>query len=75
MAFHMQEKSKAICAQPYLTNFRLISDDTGSETYPGDGIDMRTYNDELQYVILLDALYYKNNFVFGLPTDNIHRFR
>jgi hypothetical protein len=56
ITFYPNEQSKAICAQPYIKDFKLTTQDAGNQIYPGKGITMRTWNDEVQFNMLLDAL-------------------
>ncbi|GMO24415.1 MAG: hypothetical protein Ta2E_13220 [Mycoplasmoidaceae bacterium] len=69
ITFHPKNKSKTICVQPYVEKFRLPAENAGNITYPSGGISMRTWNDELQYNMLLDTLNLNNNSLVGLPLE------
>jgi hypothetical protein len=75
ITFHPNEQSKAICAQPYIKDFKLTTEDAGNQKYPGGGIIMRTWNDEIQYNMLLDALNFNNNMIAGLPSEYLNSCR
>jgi hypothetical protein len=47
ITFHPHEQYKAICMQPYIKDFKLTTEESGNQTYPGGGrTTMRTWNDE-----------------------------
>jgi hypothetical protein len=59
--FHQNDKSKAICIQPFITNFKLTVEDGGVQIYSAGGILIRIWNDLVQYQMLLIALNFSNN--------------
>jgi hypothetical protein len=66
ITFHPTRSAKAICIQPYNTNFKLTVEEAGNNTYPDGGIDMNTYNDHVQYKMFLDTLNLNNNSLTNL---------
>jgi hypothetical protein len=75
ITFHLNDKSKAICGHPFIKNFTLTAEDAGAQTYPAGGIVMNTWNDPVQYQMLLDALHFSNNTMVGLPPYFIKSFK
>jgi hypothetical protein len=69
ITFHYHRGAKAICIQPYIKNFRLTVEEAGNNTYPGGGITMNTYEDHVQYQMLLDALNLNNNSLVSLSHE------
>jgi hypothetical protein len=53
----------------FYQNFKITVEEAGNNTYPGCGITMRTWNDHIQYQMLLEALDLNNNSLVGLPAD------
>jgi hypothetical protein len=49
-----------LCSTLY-QNFKITVEETGNNTYPGGGISIETYEDHVQYQMLLDALNLNNN--------------
>jgi hypothetical protein len=45
ITFHTNDKSKAICVQPFIKNFIQTAEDAGTQTYPAGGIFMNTWHD------------------------------
>jgi hypothetical protein len=72
ITFHPNDKSKAICLQTFIKNFKLTAEDAGAQTYPASGIVMNTWNDFVQYQMLMDAQFI-NNAMVGLPRNFINR--
>jgi hypothetical protein len=64
--FHYHGADKAVCIQPYIRDFKLTVEEVGKNTYPGGGINMNTYEDHVQYQMLLDALNLNNNSLVSL---------
>ena len=69
ITFHPTRSSKAICVQPYIKGFKLTVEEAGNNTYPGGGINMNTYNDHVQYKMLLDTLNLNNNSLTSLSHE------
>jgi hypothetical protein len=69
ITFHPSRSAKAICVQPYIKNFKLTVEEAGNNTYPGGGINMNTYNDHVQYKMLLDTLNLNNNSLVSLSYE------
>jgi hypothetical protein len=59
--FHYHRTAKAVCVQLYIKKFQITVEEAGNNTYPGGGITMDTYEDHIQYHLLLDALNFNNN--------------
>jgi hypothetical protein len=75
ITFHPNEQSKAIFAQPYIKDFKLTTEDPENQTYTGGEITMRSWNDEIQYNMLLDALNFNNNMIVGLSIEYLNSGR
>jgi hypothetical protein len=69
ITFHYHRAAKAVCVQPYITDFKLTVEEAGNNTYPGGGISMNTYEDHVQYQMLLDALNLNNNSLVSLSHE------
>jgi hypothetical protein len=69
ITFHPSRSAKAICVQPYIKNFKLNVEEAGNNTYPGGGINMNSYNDHVQYKMLLDTLNLNNNSLTSLSSE------
>jgi hypothetical protein len=61
--------AKAVCIQPLIENFKTTVEEAGNNTYSGGGISMNTWNDHVQYQMLLDALHLNNNSLVSLPHE------
>jgi hypothetical protein len=61
ITFHYHRAAKVVCVQPYIKNFKITVEDAGNNPYPGGGISMDTYENHVQYQMLLDALNLNNN--------------
>jgi hypothetical protein len=72
ITFHYHRSAKAICIQPYITNFKITIEEAGNNTYPGSGISMNTYEDNVQYQMLLDTLNLNNNSLVVLSHEYYH---
>jgi hypothetical protein len=70
ITFHPSRSANAICVQPYTKNFKLTVEESGNNTYPGGGINMNTYNDHIQYKMLLDTLNLNNNSLVSLQYEH-----
>jgi hypothetical protein len=75
ITFHPNEQSKAICLHSYIKDFQLTREDAGNQTYTAGGITMMTWNDEIQYNMLLDGLNDNNNIIAGLPGEYLNSSR
>jgi hypothetical protein len=71
IAFRRNDKSKAICIQPFNNIFTLPAEGVDVQTYSGDGIVMRTWRDSVQYQMLLDGLNFRNNSMIWWPREFI----
>jgi hypothetical protein len=71
ITFHPNDKSKAICVQPFIDNFKLTAEYAGALTYRACGIMMNTWNDSVQYQMLLSTLNFSDNSMVGLPREFI----
>jgi hypothetical protein len=69
ITFHYHRAAKAVCIQPHIKGFRLIVEEAGNNTYPGGRITMDTYEDHVQYQMLLDALNLNNNSLVSLSHE------
>jgi hypothetical protein len=69
IAFHYHFPAKAVCVQPYITDFKITVEEAGNNSYPGGGISMNTYENHVQYPMLLDALNLNNNSIVALSHD------
>jgi hypothetical protein len=56
ITFHTHRNAKAICIQLFIEKFKITVEEAGNNTYLEDRITMRTWNDHIQYQMLLDAL-------------------
>jgi hypothetical protein len=45
--FHPDEACKAICIQLYIEKFRVTSEDSRHQTYPGGGLFIMIWNDPI----------------------------
>jgi hypothetical protein len=72
ITFHPNDKSKAICVQPFIKNFKLTAENAGAQTYQADGIVMNIWIDPVQYQMLMDALNFINNAMVGLSRKFIN---
>jgi hypothetical protein len=52
ITFHPNDKSKAICIRPFISNFRQTAEDPDAQTYSAGRIVRKTRNDSVQYQIL-----------------------
>jgi hypothetical protein len=69
ITFHYHRPAKAVCVQPYITDFKITVEEAGNNTYPGGDISMNTYEDHVQYKMLLDALNLNNNSIVALSHE------
>jgi hypothetical protein len=47
----------------------MTFEEAGNNTYPGSGIVMNTWNDHVQFQMILEALNPNNNSLVGLSSD------
>jgi hypothetical protein len=71
--FRLNDKRKIICIQPFITDFKLTAEHAGVQMYPTCGIVMNTWNDSVQFQMLLDELDFRNNAMVRLTRKFINR--
>jgi hypothetical protein len=69
ITFHYHQMAKAVCIQPFIENFKLTVEEAGNNTYPGGGLSMNTWNDHIQYQMLLDPHNLNNNSLVSLSHE------
>jgi hypothetical protein len=69
ITFHYHRAAKAVCVQPYIKKFQITVEEAGNNNYPGGGISMDTYDDHVQYQMLMDALNLNNNSIVSLSHE------
>jgi hypothetical protein len=72
VSFYANDKSKAICIQRYIKNFKLTAENAGAQTYLADSIVMNTWNDPVQYQMMMDAITFSNNAMVRFPREFIN---
>jgi hypothetical protein len=65
------DKSKAICIQPYIIKIKFTAEDAPAQIYPAGGFGIKTWNDIVQYQILMDALSLRSKALVELSCEFI----